>query len=433
MERVRCVSEDNKMVDLGIKGLIGLVLGAAFGLLLIFLGGRETPWIATLLTYMDLLGQIFLRLLKMIVVPLVFCCITNAIIGLEEIVLLRTLGLKTFIYFFVTGCIFSMIGIFVAKLLKPGAAFTMEEFQNISFNGDSANFLNAILDFFPENIVLACAETNLLQIIIFCAFFGAAILALGERGKTIANVLRETELAMFKIIGYVMILLPYGVFCLIAHALAYHGPAVIGGLLIFVACDWITVTIGILTVHFAMLTFIGKVNFFKFVSQFKAALIIAVAGCSSTATLPVATATARDKIGVPAKIADFVIPLGSTANMNGTSGFFSIITVFTCQLMGVELSIPQYVLLVVESCLLAISCSTVPNTGIVIAITVLQSFGLPIEAIGLIVGVYKFCDMCHTPTNCFGDWVTATCIASSDGVLNRDICVCSLVGKKKAS
>ena len=402
MERVRCVSEDNRMVDLGIKGLIGLVLGAAFGLLLIFLGGRETPWIATLLTYMDLLGQIFLRLLKMIVVPLVFCCITNAIIGLEEIVLLRTLGLKTFIYFFVTGCIFSMIGIFVAKLLKPGAAFTMEEFQNISFNGDSANFLNAILDFFPENIVLACAETNLLQIIIFCAFFGAAILALGERGKTIANVLRETELAMFKIIGYVMILLPYGVFCLIAHALAYHGPAVIGGLLIFVACDWITVT-------------------------------IAVAGCSSTATLPVATATARDKIGVPAKIADFVIPLGSTANMNGTSGFFSIITVFTCQLMGVELSIPQYVLLVVESCLLAISCSTVPNTGIVIAITVLQSFGLPIEAIGLIVGVYKFCDMCHTPTNCFGDWVTATCIASSDGVLNRDICVCSLVGKKKAS
>lgn len=233
---------------------------------------------------------------------------------------------------------------------------------------------------------------------------------------------------MFKIIGYVMILLPYGVFCLITYALAFYGPSVIGGLLIFIACDWITVIIGIFTVHLLLLTFVGKVNFFKFIANFKAALVVALAGCSSTATLPIATATAKERIGVPGKIADFVIPLGSTANMNGTAGFFSIITVFTCQLMGVDLSIPQYVLLIVESCLLAISCSTVPNTGIVIAITVLQSFGLPIEAIGLIVGVYKFCDMCHTPTNCLGDWVTATCIASSDGVLDREVCVCSLGG-----
>lgn len=420
------MAKEKSMVDLGIKGLIGLLAGVVCGFILMYLGGKETPWIAQLLVYLDCLGQIFLRLLKMIVVPLVFCCITNAIIGLGEIALLRSLGLKTFAYFFCTSCIFSFIGVMVTKLLKPGAAFTLEQFKNASFDGSSANFINAIIDFFPDNIVKAAANTSLLQIIVFCAFFGAAVLSLGERGKTVANMLKETELAMFKIIGYVMILLPYGVFCLITYALAFYGPSVIGGLLIFIACDWITVIIGIFTVHLLLLTFVGKVNFFKFIANFKAALVVAVAGCSSTATLPIATAIAKERIGVPAKIADFVIPLGSTANMNGTAGFFSIITVFTCQLMGVDLSIPQYVLLIVESCLLAISCSTVPNTGIVIAITVLQSFGLPIEAIGLIVGVYKFCDMCHTPTNCLGDWVTATCIASSDGVLDREVCVCSL-------
>lgn len=420
------MSKERSMVDLGIKGLIGLFVGIICGFILMYFGGKDTPWIASLLSYLYCLGQIFLRLLKMIVVPLVFCCITNAIIGLKEIGLLRSLGLKTFVYFFATSSIFSFIGIVVAKTLKPGAAFTLEQFKNATFNGNSANLLSAIVEFFPDNIVKACANTSLLQIIVFCAFFGAAILSLGEKGKTVANVLKETELAMFKIIGYVMILLPYGVFCLITYALAFYGPSVIGGLMLFVACDWITVIIGIFTVHLLLLTFVGKVNFFKFMAQFKAALIVAIAGCSSTATLPLSTVVAKEKIGVPSTIADFVIPLGSTANMNGTAGFFSIITVFTCQLMGVDLSLVQYALLIIESCLLAISCSTVPNTGIVIAITVLQSFGLPIEAIGLIVGVYKFCDMCHTPTNCMGDWVSATCIAASDGILNRDICVCNL-------
>lgn len=223
------MAKEKSMVDLGIKGLVGLFIGVICGLILMYLGGKETPWIAQLLAYLDCAGQIFLRLLKMIVVPLVFCCITNAIIGLGEIALLKSLGLKTFIYFFCTSCFFSLIGIFVAKALKPGAVFTLEQFKNVTFNGNSANFLTAVIEFFPDNIIKACAETSLLQIIVFCAFFGAAVLSLGEREKTVANLLKETEEAMFKIIGCVMILLPYGVFCLITYALAFYGPSVIGG------------------------------------------------------------------------------------------------------------------------------------------------------------------------------------------------------------
>ena len=422
--------KQRSMTDIGIIGLIALGIGVACGFGLIALGGTDTPWIATLLTYLNTIGQIFLRLLKMIVVPLVFCCITNAIINLKEISLLKTLGVKTFVFFFLTSCVFSCFGILFAKIIRPGDAFTLEQFQNATYEGSSANFLDALVNFVPENIVQSMANTSLLQIIIFCVFFGAAILAMGEKGRTVANFLSEVEQAMFKIIGYVMYLLPLGVFCLITYALAYYGGGVIGGLFQFIACDWLGALLGIFTIDLLLLTFMGKVNFFKFLGQFKTALVVALAGCSSTATLPISTKVAKEKIGVPSTISDFVIPLGSTANMNGTAGFFSIITLFTCQLMGIDLTPGQYILLVIESCLLAISCSTVPNTGIVIAITVLQSFGLPIDAIGLIVGVYKFCDMAHTPTNCIGDWVASTCIAASEGKLDRDICVCNLGGKK---
>lgn len=418
--------KERSMVDMGIKGLIGLALGIVFGFILIALGGSEVAWIASLLAGLNCIGQIFLRMLRMIVVPLVFCCITNAIIGLEEISSLRKLGLKTFAYFFITSCIFSVFGIMFTKIIKPGNAFTLEQFQNATYEGSAASFLDAIVNFFPNNIIQSMANTELLPIIVFCVFFGIAILAMGEKGQPVAIVLKNIEDAMFKIIGYVMIVLPVGAFCLVANSIAVYGPRVIGGLFQFIACDWAAALLGIFTVNLFLLTFVGKVNFFKFLATFKDALVVALAACSSTATLPITTKVAKEKIGIPATIADFVIPLGSTANMNGTAAFFSIITVFTCQLMGIELTLLQYVLLVIESCLLAISCSTVPNTGIVIAITVLTSFGLPIDAIGLIVGVYKFCDMAHTPTNCMGDWVTATCIASSEGSLDREACVCNL-------
>lgn len=221
-------------------------------------------------------------------------------------------------------------------------------------------------------------------------------------------------------------MLPLGAFCLIANSITVYGPRVMGGLFTFIACVWIAALIGIFAVHMPLCIFVGKVNYFKFLYEFKEAIILAISTCSSTATLPVSTKVAKERVGVPPAIADFVIPLGSTANMNGTSVFFAVITIFTCQLLGISLTPVQYVILVVQACLLAISCSTVPNTGLVIATTILTSFGLPLDAIGLVVGVYRFCDMIHTTSNCMGDWVSATCIASSEGVLDREICACNL-------
>ncbi len=419
-------AQKSTMISTGIRGLIGLGLGVVCGIIFMSLGGAEVAWIKQVTVVFDTIGNIFLRLLRMMVVPLVFCCITNAIVDLKEVKLLRNLGIKALLYFFITSCIFSIFGIVYAKLLSPGTAFTLEQFKAASYDGNAASFATALVGFFPNNIFESMAKMELLPIIVFCIFFGVAILSLGEKAKTLATTLKNIEDAIFKMIGYVMILLPIGAFCLVANSITLYGPKVMGGLLLFIAADWLAAITGILTVHLFLITSVAKLNFFKFLSAFKEALVVAVAGCSSTATLPISTRIAKEKVGVDASTADFVIPLGSTANMNGTAGFFSIMTVFTLQLMGVELGIGQYVLLVIVSCLLAISCSTVPNTGIVIAITVLTIFGLPIDAIGLVVGVYRFCDMAHTPTNCIGDWVTATCVSASNGTLNRDVCECNL-------
>jgi len=418
--------KERNVASMGVKGLIGMGFGVVCGIILVQLGGTEVPWILQATKVFDMIGQIFLRMLRMIIVPLVFCCITNAIIGLKELRMLRKLGTKTFAYFFITSCIFATLGIVVAQVIQPGNAFTLEQFQNAAYDGEAINFMNTVVNFFPSNIIQSMANTELLQIIVFCVFLGISILALGEKAQVLATFLKNLEDAIFKIIAYVMLLLPLGAFCLVANSITIYGPRVMGGLFQFIACDWIASLIGIFTVHLLLAVFVCKMNFLKFLYEFKEAIVVAMSTCSSTTTLPVSTKTAKEKIGVSPAIADFVIPLGSTANMNGSSVFFALITVFTCQLMGITLTPLQYVMLVIQSCLLAISCSTVPNTGVVIAVTILTSFGLPLDAIGLIVGVYRFCDMIHTPTNCIGDWVCAASIASSEGALDREICVCSL-------
>ena len=177
----------NQMASMGTKGLIGLALGAICGIIFVYLGGTEVAWIATTTRVFDMTGQVFLRLLRMVIVPLVFCCITNAIVGLDELSVLRKLGTKTFGYFFVTSCVFATLGIVVTQVVRPGDYFTLEQFQNATYSGEPIHVFDTIIGFIPTNIIQSMANTELLQIIIFCVFFGVAILALGEKARVLAD------------------------------------------------------------------------------------------------------------------------------------------------------------------------------------------------------------------------------------------------------
>lgn len=231
---------------------------------------------------------------------------------------------------------------------------------------------------------------------------------------------------MFKVTDLVLVFTPIGVLGLMTDTIATYGSKVVGSLVTFIACDWIAALITIVVMYSIMLVFICRMNPFKFWAQFKEPIMIAIATLVSVATLPLGMKTCTEKIGVPKSTTDFVLPLGATANMNGTAVYFGLIVVFTCQLMGIQLSISQYVILVIQSVLMAIGCAAVPSIALVLSATLLTSFGLPIEAIGLVTGIHRIVNTAHTPTNVMGDWVTATCIASLDGTLDREKCVAKL-------
>ena len=420
-----------KKISIGVKTFIALGLGILVGLLFINIGGESNRAVSYSLQACSLVGNIFLRLLRMLAVPLVFACITNAIASLGDLKDLRKLGLKTFSYFFVTGAISVIFGILICNLLRPGDSFVLDEFANTAYEAKSVSFLDSLVELVPTNIVSSMATDSMMQVIIFCLFLGIAILMLGEKAKTLAGFIRDLEQAMFKIVDFVMAVVPYGVFGLMVYTVTIYGPKAAGGLLGFIACDWIAALMTIFIMDFLMLVFIARVNPITFMRIFSEAIMICMATCVSVAALPLGMKTCIEKIGVPETTTNFVLPIGSTANMTGTAAFFGIIVVFTCQLVGIELTMAQYVILVFQSVMMAIGCATVPSIALVLSSTLLLGFGLPLTAIGIIIGVYRLLDIAHTPTNSIGNWVTATCIAAVDGTLGRDICAANLFNKKK--
>lgn len=416
-----------KRLSLSQKSLIALPLGILIGFLLILAGGAEVNWVKAIMTGCSFVGDIYLRLLRMLSVPLVFACILNSISKLRDLRQLKSLGIRTFAIFFVTSCIACTVGIFWAKLLKPGASFTMEDLAASSYEATGkADLLNSLKEMFPTNIFQSLSNGSMIQIIIFCVFAGVAIIMAGEKAKPVIDVMTSIETVMFKITDLVLSFTPIGVFGLMTYTVAAYGATVVGSVAKFILCDYLSAAIALTITYTILLVFIARINPLKFWPEFKEPLIIAVATLVSSATLPASLKITTEKIGVPKFTADFVLPLGATANMNGSAAFFGIITVFTCQLMGTDLSVTQYVMLVLQSVLLAIGCAAVPGIALVLSATLLPAFGLPIAALGLVTGVYRICNIAHCTVNVAGDWVSATCIAAMDHTLDRDKCVAKL-------
>lgn len=416
-----------KKLSLSQKSLIALPLGIIVGFLLILAGGSEVAWVKAIMTGCSFVGDIYLRLLRMLSIPLVFACILNSISKLSDLRQLKSLGLRTFLMFFVTSCIACTVGIFWAKILKPGNSFTMEDLAASSYEATGkAELLKSLKEMFPINIFSSLTDGNMLQIIVFCVFVGVAIIMIGEKAKPVIEVMTSVENIMFKVTDIVLSFTPIGVFGLMTNTIAAYGAQVVGSIAKFIICDYLSALVALTVTYSIMLIFIARINPWKFWKEFKEPLVIAIATLVSAATVPSSLKITTEKIGVPKFTADFILPLGATANMNGSAAFFGIITVFTCQLLGVDLSVSQYVMLVFQSVMLAIGCASVPGIALVLSATLLPTFGLPIAALGLVTGVYRICNIAHCTVNVAGDWVTTTCIAAMDHTLDRNKCVANL-------
>jgi DAACS family dicarboxylate/amino acid:cation (Na+ or H+) symporter len=412
------------------KILLGLVIGALAGIAANQTLGSEAAFVAGVNRYVaGPLGQIFLSLLFMIVIPLVFASLALGVAGLGDLRRLGRVGGKTLAYFFVTTAFAATLGLLMVLLVRPGERLAPEmraELMN-AYRGDASTKLEAaktaafgvqtIVGIVTRNPVKSAVELDLLGIIFFAIMFGAALtLIREERAKPMIDVLQALNDVVIKIVEIAMRLAPYGVAALIFGVTSRFGFHLLKPL-----AAYVFVVLGALLLHVAVnisavVRFLAGLRPSVFFGRIRSAIVTAFSTSSSSGTLPTALAAAEQRLGLPPQIAGFVLPLGATMNMNGTALFEGITVIFLCQVFGVSLGLGQMALVILMSVITAIGAAGVPGGSIPLLVGLLTMFGVPAEGIAVVLGVDRILDMSRTTVNVIGDLSTACVIARSEGV-----------------
>lgn len=407
-----------------VKIFIGLFLGIIFGYILNIMGGTNNLIINNyLLPFLQFLGDFFIRLIKMIVVPLVFFSIMDAAISLKDINKLKSIGIKTILWFLCTSGVACAIGLVWANIINPGLGVNLSETQAelsktaAELPGIYEIFLNLI----PNNPFESLTNGEMMQVIVFALFMGFSIITLGEKAEPIANLVSIASEAMFKIINIIVGIIPIGVFGLMSVAIAKFGMAIFGPVLKFIITDYIACLTMLGPVYYILLRTVGGVNPKMFYKKAFEPWMVAFSTCTSSAALPISMEVAPKKLGISSEVSNFILPFGATANMNGTCIYFGIIVLFAAQLYGMELTITQQIFLVIQATFLSVGCAATPQIGLIISITLLTQMGLPVEATALVAGVYRIVDQIHTSANSSGDLVASLCIAKINGEFDKEV------------
>ncbi len=396
------------------KIALGLVLGALVGGLFnaLFPGAGWVLWIGDNIA--GPVGQIFLRMLFMTVVPIVFTSIALGVAGIGDIKTLGSLGGKTMGYFALSTLIAATIGLLLVNTIEPGGGVdeATREALMATYSTDAANLVESPPDFgvgtfvniVPRNPVAAAADMDMLALIFFSLIFGAALVLIPEeKSEPVIKVLDGIGDAIIKIIEFAMELAPYGVFGLIFVMTSRFGWGLLAqlGMYVFVVVIGLLIhaTVGI---SFLVRVF-GRMSPLKFWKSVEDPAIVAFSTSSSMATLPTSINTAETELGVQNKIAGFVLPLGATMNMNGTSLFEGVTVLFLAQVFGVELALGTQIIVVILAVLTAIGAAGVPGGSIPLMMVVMATVGVPPEGIAIILGVDRVLDMCRTTLNVCGD------------------------------
>ena len=411
-------------MQLSSKILSGMVLGIILGLVLNALGGADpekTPLIAWFVdNIFDVIGKIFVISLKLLVVPLVFFSLVCGSASMGEDVKMGQVALKTIGLYLVTTAIAVSLALTIANIVDPGVGINTAEAANFIAK-PAPSFKDVFIGIFPSNPFQAMVEGNMLQIIVFAILVGVAILQAGDSGKTVLRGCQMISDVIMRMVSILMNLAPYGVFCLLAKLFTSQGfSAIINlalyfGTIVFVLFLHASV---VYTSIFALLTRLNPLTLFK---NMRPGLLFAFSTSSSNATMPITLNVARTRVGAHNSIASFTIPLGATVNMDGTAIMQGIATVFIAQAYGLDLTMSEYLAVVATATLASIGTAGVPGVGLITLAMVLQQVGLPVEGIGLIIGVDRLLDMMRTVVNVSGDGMVTAVVADSEGLLDRDM------------
>ncbi|WP_408634146.1 dicarboxylate/amino acid:cation symporter [Planococcus lenghuensis] len=401
--------KDNLLAQIFVAFAIAITLGLIFG-----------PAIEVV----EPLGELFLRLIKFVIAPLVLASLVVGIASIGDPKQLGRIGLKTVTYYLVTSAIAVTIGLSFAFLISPGEGLTIgiPEEGSVEVN-ETEGVIATLLNIIPENPFAALASGSILQIIFFAIFLGLAITLVGKPAEPVYRFFEGFAEIMYKITGIIMWLAPLGIIGLVAPVVGEYGLSVLLPLLKVILTVAIACIVHAVVIYGLAVKTFGKTNPLRFFKGITPAAAVAFSTCSSAGTLPVTMKNTQENLGVSRRISSFVLPLGATLNMDGTAIYQGIAVVFIAQISGLELSIMQLVAVVLTTVLASIGAAGVPGAGVIMLAMVLNAAGMPLEGIALVAGIDRILDMFRTTVNVVGDASAAVVVAGSEGELWTDATV----------
>ncbi len=402
---------------------IALILGAFTGIALhsfIPVGYvRDTIIINGIL---DLIGSGFIRAMQMLVVPLVFCSLICGSMAIGDTKKLGKVGIYTILFYLFTTAIAITASLLIANFLNPGRNLDMSSVAITEVEvSETTSIKDTILNIIPTNPIKALADGNMLAIIFFALFVGILLAGMGKKSETLANVFSQGNDLMMYMTMAIMKVAPIGVFCLIAKTFGSLGYEAIAPMLSYVVAVLIALAIQCFGVYQILLFVFTRLNPLRFIQKFFPVMAFAFSTATSNATIPLSIETLEEKLGVSRQISSFTIPLGATINMDGTAIMQGVAVVFVAEAFGIQLEGMDYLTVILTATLASIGTAGVPGVGLITLSMVFHSVGLPVEGIGLIMGIDRIVDMARTAVNITGDAVCTAIVANRNRLLDRNV------------
>lgn len=412
-----------KKLSLTSKIFIGLIAGVICGVLFnLFVPASYVRDTIIIDGICYVIGNGFIKLMKMLVVPLVFCSLVCGASAIGDTKTLGKVGGKTIAFYLATTAIAVTVAISVAALIKPGIGLNMNmiETENVTV-AEKTSAVDTLLDIIPDNPFSSLANGNMLQVIVFALIVGILLAKMGERAELVANFFSQFNDLMMEMTNLVMSFAPIGVFFMLTRTFANLGFDAFIPLLKYMGSVVLGLGVQCFVVYMILLFVFTRLNPFKFIKKFFPVMAFAFSTSTSNATIPLNIETLEEKIGVSRKVSSFTIPLGATINMDGTSIMQGVAVVFAAQAYGINLGISGYLTVIATATLASIGTAGIPSVGLVTLTMVFSAVGLPVEAITLIMGIDRILDMLRTAVNVTGDAVCTTVVAYQNKDLDKEV------------
>lgn len=417
------MKKNSKKIGLTTRIFIALILGAICGVVLYYYvpkGSFRDDILINGVFYV--LGEGFLRLMQMLVVPLVFCSLVCGSAAIGDTKTLGKVGVKTIIFYMITTALAITVALSVGNLINPGIGLDISSVQQAETQvAESTSIADTLLNIIPKNPIQGLAEGNMLQIILFALIVGILIAKMGEKADILLKGFSQLNDLMMEMTSLIMQAAPIGVFCLISKNFANIGFDAFFPMLKYMFSVVLALAVQCFVVYMAFLKVTTKLKPIRFIKKFAPVMGFAFSTATSNATIPMSIETLHQKMGVSKKISSFTIPLGATINMDGTSIMQGVAVVFVAQAFGITLTPMDYITVIATATLASIGTAGVPSVGLITLSMVFTSVGLPVEGIALIMGIDRILDMTRTAVNITGDAVCTTIVAYQNKDVDIDI------------